>query len=64
MAKYNSNITFQSLNGETKVTVKHEGWKGSEEWEQAKEWHVQAWEQVLSSLKSKLESGEGALCCK
>ncbi|WP_422658027.1 hypothetical protein ACK8P5_20120 [Paenibacillus sp. EC2-1] len=46
------------------ITLLHTGWKDSDDWLRAREWHVQAWEQMLGSLKSNIESGEGMLCCE
>ncbi|MBM7585924.1 uncharacterized protein YndB with AHSA1/START domain [Bacillus pakistanensis] len=57
-------VEFESLNEMTKVTLIHQGWKDTEEYSHAREWHVQAWEQMLKSLKSNMESGEGILCCQ
>lgn len=57
-------IKVEPVQDGTLVTLLHTGWKQSDEWNQAFEWHVQAWRQMLESLKSKLESGEGALCCQ
>jgi uncharacterized protein YndB with AHSA1/START domain len=57
-------VTFAPTDDGTKVTVEHTGWGESDDWERAKQWHVQAWREVLDSLKSSMESGEGILCCK
>ena len=57
-------VTLSEAEGATKITVEHFGWGETEAWEQAKSWHVQAWTQVLSSLKAALEAGEGKLCCR
>jgi uncharacterized protein YndB with AHSA1/START domain len=57
-------VEFEPYNEETKVILIHKGWKDTEEYSQAREWHVQAWEQMLKSLKSNMESGEGILCCQ
>ncbi|MGG6311782.1 SRPBCC family protein [Paenibacillus macerans] len=48
----------------TKIRLVHSGWGSSPAWSEAKEWHEAAWDQVLGSLKSEMESGEGVLCCK
>ncbi len=57
-------ITLEAFADHTTVTVRHRGWKeDSAAWQEAREWHEAAWEQVLASLKAKLESGEGLLCC-
>lgn len=47
----------------TKVTIEHTGWGDGPEWEKAIAWHQMAWNQVLNSLKSSIESGLGELCC-
>jgi uncharacterized protein YndB with AHSA1/START domain len=56
-------VTLSEEAGKTKVLIEHFGWGEGEEWEKARSWHQMAWTQVLSSLKSALESGEGELCC-
>lgn len=57
-------VTLKSAEGGTMVHLRHSGWKESEAALQAKEWHEKAWEQMLESLKSNIESGEGILCCQ
>ncbi|MDP5277038.1 SRPBCC family protein [Chengkuizengella axinellae] len=57
-------IELVSKDGGTNVTLEHSGWLDTDDWQSAKMWHVKAWEQALSSLKSNMESGEGILCCK
>lgn len=47
----------------TLVKLCHSGWGEEPEWQQAKAWHVEAWKQVLGSLKTAVESGQGDLCC-
>jgi len=56
-------VTFEPVEGGTKVTVEHTGWGEGDAWAGARQWHVMAWSQVLASLKQALESGEGDLCC-
>ncbi|MEK3733864.1 MULTISPECIES: SRPBCC family protein [Paenibacillus] len=48
----------------TRVTLRHDGWKDSADWLAARKWHVEAWKDMLTSLKSRMESGEGILCCQ
>ncbi|MGE6256895.1 SRPBCC family protein [Heyndrickxia sporothermodurans] len=48
----------------TRVTIEHNGFKDQEDWTKAYDWHQMAWSQVVSSLKSALEKGEGNLCCQ
>ncbi|MFF3921397.1 SRPBCC family protein [Paenibacillus lactis] len=48
----------------TRVTLTHHGWKDSADWQSARSWHVKAWEDMLASLKSRMESGQGVLCCQ
>lgn len=48
----------------TRVILRHDGWKDSADWLAARKWHVQAWKDMLASLKSRMESGEGVLCCQ
>ncbi|BAS27672.1 SRPBCC family protein [Limnochorda pilosa] len=47
----------------TRVHVTHGGWGDGEGWSRARQWHEAAWDQVLGSLKTSLEGGEGELCC-
>ncbi|MFD2169759.1 SRPBCC family protein [Tumebacillus lipolyticus] len=56
-------VTFSAAADHTEVAVEHAGFGEGEAWEQAHAWHQMAWQQVLSSLKSAIESGEGELCC-
>ncbi|OCA84208.1 hypothetical protein A8F94_15950 [Bacillus sp. FJAT-27225] len=49
---------------ETKVSIEHSGFNRSKEWDEAFNWHQNAWTGVLSSLKSAIETGEGELCCQ
>lgn len=56
-------VQFISLaNNETKVVIEHTGFK--KDWAEAYKWHQMAWQGVLQSLKSALETGEGELCCQ
>jgi hypothetical protein len=58
-------VSFESENiNATKVVVEHSGFKDSDKWREAIDWHQMAWSGVLSSLKSALEKGEGNLCCQ
>ncbi|MCM3340492.1 SRPBCC domain-containing protein [Paenibacillus sp. MER TA 81-3] len=57
-------VELEPASNGTMVTLKHAGWQDSEEWLAAIEWHIQAWEQMLASLKSNMESDNGVLCCK
>lgn len=57
-------VELSGVNNRTNLVLKHEGWGETEEWNKAKEWHHMAWEQMLASLKSKLEAGTGNLCCQ
>ncbi|WP_102027852.1 SRPBCC family protein [Salirhabdus sp. Marseille-P4669] len=59
------NVKFEKVDdSNTKVVVTHDGFKEEEIWSEAFNWHQAAWKQVLASLKSALEKGEGALCCQ
>ncbi|MBO8164960.1 MAG: SRPBCC domain-containing protein [Brevibacillus sp.] len=57
-------VTLQEENGSTRLLLVHDGWGEGAEWAEARSWHQSAWDQVLGSLKSALESGEGELCCQ
>ena len=56
-------VQLQAEDEGTSLTLVHTGWQDSESWHRAREWHIQAWDQMLNSLKSGLESGKGQLCC-
>jgi uncharacterized protein YndB with AHSA1/START domain len=49
-------VSFTKQGKNILVSLKHSGWKDSDGWSAAKQWHVQAWDDLLSSLKSKIES--------
>lgn len=57
-------VKLKALSDGTLVTICHSGWTESEPSQTARSWHEQAWAQMLSSLKSKLEAGQGILCCQ
>ncbi|NMO96102.1 SRPBCC family protein [Paenibacillus lemnae] len=57
-------VSLNPTDSGTHVVLVHTGWGITEEWVQARQWHVQAWEQMLDSLKSSIESGSGKLCCQ
>ncbi|WP_349304903.1 SRPBCC domain-containing protein [Paenibacillus sp. Marseille-Q4541] len=58
-------VTFDSVDDcTTIVNVRHTGFKDEESWDEAVNWHQMAWPEVLGSLKSALEKGEGNLCCQ
>ncbi|WP_339320046.1 SRPBCC domain-containing protein [Paenibacillus sp. FSL R10-2734] len=57
-------LNLKALSDGTLVTIFHSGWTEAEPSQTAKSWHEQAWTQMLSSLKSKLEAGQGMLCCQ
>jgi uncharacterized protein YndB with AHSA1/START domain len=56
-------VIFQQDNGNTCVQIVHSGWGDGDDWNEAREWHNKAWEGILQSLVSGLESGKGLLCC-
>jgi uncharacterized protein YndB with AHSA1/START domain len=49
-------VTFHKETGGTRVRIEHGGWGDGDDWKEA-------WEGVLQSLVSRLESGNGPLCC-
>ena len=51
-------VNFSDENGTTRVVVEHSGWGEGKDWAEARAWHQNAWEEVLRSLKSALESGK------
>ena len=55
--------TFKQDKGNTRVQIVHGGWGEGDDWNEARKWHDKAWEGVLQSLVSGLESGKGLLCC-
>ncbi|BFH68521.1 hypothetical protein J27TS7_51720 [Paenibacillus dendritiformis] len=56
-------VTLEPAKRGTAVRLEHSGWMDTEAGKQVRQWHVQAWRQMLASLKAMLESGEGAGCC-
>ena len=44
-------VSFRKNDEGTEVTIIHDGWGIGKDWEVAKEWHNQAWIQVISSLR-------------
>ena len=56
-------VTFQQDNGSTRIRIVHGGWGDCDDWNEAWDWHFKAWEEVLRSLVSGLESGKDILCC-
>jgi len=57
-------VELEPADGGTVIRLRHSGWKETQEALLAKQWHVQAWEQMLDSLKNSIESGKGILCCQ
>jgi uncharacterized protein YndB with AHSA1/START domain len=51
-------VRFEQVGNGTKVILEHSGWGHTEEWVSAQQWHIAAWEQLLSNLKAKMESNE------
>jgi hypothetical protein len=51
-------VRLEQVNNGTKVILEHSGWGHTEEWVSAKQRHNAAWDQLLTSLKSKIESNE------
>ena len=44
-------VTFDPDGEKTHIIVSHGGWGKGEKWEEAKTWHVRAWEGVLADLE-------------
>ncbi len=44
-------VTFEPDGEKTHIIVNHGGWGKGEKWEEAKTWHIRAWEGVLSDLE-------------
>ncbi|MFS1513114.1 SRPBCC family protein [Chengkuizengella sp. SCS-71B] len=49
-------ISFIPYENGTKLILDHTGWNDTDDWIKAKKWHIKAWGQALSSLKSNMES--------
>ena len=49
-------VTFKPDGEKTLLTVSHGGWGKGEKWEEAKAWHVKAWEGVLAGLEKHLDN--------
>lgn len=49
-------VSFQTIDEDkTSVKVIHDGFKDTNEWSEAFQWHQMAWVQVLNSLKAAIE---------
>lgn len=44
-------LTLEPENSDVLQTIEHTGWKVSENWCQAKVWHIKAWRGVLTDLQ-------------
>lgn len=42
----------------TELHLVHSGWRGSPEWEEARQWFANAWKQAFGELKNKIEAQE------
>ncbi|OEH93790.1 SRPBCC family protein [Bacillus solimangrovi] len=58
------NVTFIGDDERTKVSITHLNWGEGDLWKEAYNWHEMAWEGVLKSLKSFVESEKGDICCQ
>ncbi|WP_374020780.1 SRPBCC domain-containing protein [Paenibacillus thiaminolyticus] len=56
-------VTLEPADRGTTIRMEQSGWMDTEAWNRARQWHVEAWRQMLASQKAMLESGEGAGCC-
>lgn len=52
----NVNILFNSVGDHTNVVLLHTGWRDSEEWEEAKQYFINAWEGAFEKLKDFVHS--------
>ncbi|MET3697470.1 uncharacterized protein YndB with AHSA1/START domain [Bacillus oleivorans] len=52
-------VCLKEISDKTSITVSHSGWGEGTEWLQAMDWHKHNWNQILTSLKSYLETGKG-----
>lgn len=57
-------VSLRPAAGGTEVTLVHTGWGEGPDWEQARQWHVKAWEMALGELQKHLDGGGGAPCCR
>lgn len=45
-------VTFKQQDNQTTVNITHTGWGTSEPWNQARQWHDQAWKGVIDALQN------------
>lgn len=57
-------VILEDIPEGVQISLQHDGWGESGQWDQAKQWHIAAWDQMLASLKQSIESGKGLLCCQ
>lgn len=45
-------VFFLPVDGQTQVHLIHSGWRGSPEWEEARQWFVNAWQMTFMNLET------------
>lgn len=48
-------LTSTPDSNQTVLHLTHEGWRSSEDWQEAREWHAKWWSSILDQLQSFLE---------
>lgn len=54
----NVTVLFTPLEGRTKVTLVHTGWRVSEEWEEARQYFINAWTGAFKQLEKVVNTTE------
>ena len=50
-------VFFTPRGDSTQVTLIHTGWRGSPEWEEARQWQVNAWNGAFEQLQKMIDAG-------
>ena len=49
-------VTFVEIEEKTKISLQHYGWKSSEDYQNARNWHLKFWEKKMEKLSQVLEN--------
>ena len=48
-------VNFEKIDDKTKISLQHYGWRSSEDYQNARKWHISFWENKLEKLSHVLE---------
>ena len=51
-------VQFEPQGDQTVVHITHSGWGTSQQWDEARSWHIKAWDGVIQNLEAFLEGRE------